>query len=384
MPSNKGSNQSIYLDHASTTPLDGEVLAAMRPYFCEEFGNASSQHAYGMRAANAVVAARDEMAVALGISPHELYFTSCGTESDNLGIKGISLAAAERGKHIVVSAVEHPAVIQSALDLKEFGFEVTFVYPDENGVVSPQTVQNCMRADTVLVAVMSANNETGVIQPVKEICAAVHAMGAYLWCDCVQTAGVLPVSEFPADGFAISAHKFYGPKGVGAACIKRGVRFRRQLAGGQQERGMRGGTLNTPGIAGMACALSLSLKRAAHDNEYVASLRNAFESIILSSVPDVFINGGAAQRLPSHSNISFCGCDAQNLVFALDMRGVACSAGAACSSGASKPSHVLQAMNVGEQRLKSAVRFSFGKNNTVRQVECAAEAVIAAVKAIRG
>ena len=258
------------------------------------------------------------------------------------------------------------------------------ITPSKSDVAELCTVRNTLNTVTVMPRTHFIIPFISLDMPVKEICAAVHAMGAYLWCDCVQTAGVLPVSEFPADGFAISAHKFYGPKGVGAACIKRGVRFRRQLAGGQQERGMRGGTLNTPGIAGMACALSLSLKRAAHDNEYVASLRNAFESIILSFVPDVFINGGAAQRLPSHSNISFCGCDAQNLVFALDMRGVACSAGAACSSGASKPSHVLQAMNVGEQRLKSAVRFSFGKNNTVRQVECAAEAVIAAVKAIRG
>lgn len=374
----------IYLDHAATTPLDSGVFNCMAPFFTEVFGNPSSQHSFGREAAAAVTSARDEIAVALGISPAELYFTCGGTEADNLGVKGIALANADRGKHIVVSAIEHPAVIQSALDLRAFGFEVTFVEPDSDGIITARAVEEAVRPDTVLVAVMSANNETGAIQPVGQIYEVVNGSGAYLWCDCVQSAGVYPLSRFPADGYAVSAHKFYGPKGVGAACIKRGVRFTRQLSGGHQERGMRGGTLNTPAIVGMAEALSLSLSRADTDGSHISSLRNEFERLVLSNIDCAAINGAGADRLPSHSNISFEGCDGQNIVMLLDMNGVAASTGAACSSGATTPSHVLAAMGMDEWRVKSAVRFSFGRNNTHDDVVRSVEILKNAIAAIRG
>ncbi len=377
------STERVYLDHAATTPVDGGVLNDMLPYFSELFGNSSSQHSFGRQTANAVTAARDKMAVALGISPAELYFTCGGTEADNLGIKGICLANADRGRHVVISAIEHPAVIESANDLKKYGFEVTFVNPDGRGVISPQAIADAMRQDTVLVAAMSANNETGVIQPIADIYSEVKARGAYLWCDCVQSAGVLPLSRFPADGYALSAHKFYGPKGAGAACIKKGVRFIRHMSGGHQERGMRGGTLNTPAIIGMSHALSLSLSRAAEDGERIARLRDEFERRVISQIDGTAVNGGG-ERLPSVTNISFDGCDGQNIVFLLDLNGVACSTGAACSSGATTPSHVLTAMGLDESRVRSAVRFSFGRNNTAADVDFAVEAIKKVVRAIRG
>lgn len=377
------STERVYLDHAATTPVDGGVLNDMLPYFSELFGNSSSQHSFGRQTANAVTAARDKMAVSLGISPAELYFTCGGTEADNLGIKGICLANVDRGRHVVISAIEHPAVIESANDLKKYGFEVTFVNPDGLGVISPQAIADAMRQDTVLVAAMSANNETGVIQPIADIYREVKARGAYLWCDCVQSAGVLPLSRFPADGYALSAHKFYGPKGAGAACIKKGVRFIRYMSGGHQERGMRGGTLNTPAIIGMSHALSLSLSRAAEDGERIARLRDEFERRVLSQIDGTVVNGGG-ERLPSVTNISFDGCEGQNIVFLLDLNGVACSTGAACSSGATTPSHVLTAMGLDESRVRSAVRFSFGRNNTAADVDFAVEAIKKVVRAIRG
>lgn len=375
-------NNIIYLDHAATTPLDGGVLSLMTPYLTNVFGNASSQHSLGREAANALTAARDKIAVALGIFPSELYFTSGGTEADNLGIKGLALAGCERGRHVVVSAIEHPAVIESAFALQPFGFEIDFVYPDERGVVTPEAVGAVMRQNTVLVAVMSANNETGVIQPVADIYNVVKERGALLWCDCVQTAGVLPLSLFPADGHAISAHKFYGPKGVGAAHIRKGVRFVPQMNGGHQERGLRGGTSNTAAAVGMAEAFALSLSRAEEENKKIASLRDAFEELVLAKISGVHINGGG-ERLPSHSNLSFEGCDGQNIVMLLDMNGVAASTGSACTSGAATPSHVLQAMGFDEKRVRSAVRFSFGRDNTLDEVKYSVEILQKIISKIR-
>lgn len=372
----------IYLDNAATTAVYEEVFDAMRPYFCGVYGNPSSQHAFGRSAAEAVTRSRDKMAVALNIYPDELYFTGCGTEADNLGIKGVALANADRGRHIAVSAIEHHAVLNSAAYLAANGFKVDYIFPDSRGVVTAQAVKKVMRGDTVLVAVMSANNETGVIQPVGEIYDVVRSGGAFLWCDCVQSAGVLPMSMFPCDGFALSAHKFGGPKGVGAACIKRGVRFAAQMSGGHQERGMRGGTLNVPGIVGMARALELSIERSAACASSAAALRDEFESLVLGGIEGASLNGGA-DRLAGHSNISFSGCDGQNIVMLLDMRGVAASAGAACAAGASSPSHVIKAMGADEGRVRSAVRFSFGAGNTRDDVTAAYAELKEVVAAIR-
>ena len=376
-------SDKIYLDHAATTPLDTEVFRKMTPYFTDVFGNASSQHCFGREAANALTCARDEVARAVGVASKEIYFTSGGTEADNLGIKGISLANADRGKHIIVSAIEHPAVLESAFSLKKFGYEITLVMPDGDGVIRPESVEKALRPDTVLVAVMSANNETGAIQPIREIYERVHAAGAYLWCDCVQSAGALPFGLFPADGWAISAHKFNGPKGVGVARIRSGVRFEPQMCGGHQERGLRGGTINTPAIVGLAEALKMSQNNSEKVNAYVSSLRDSFESCVLKLCEGVRINGANARRLPSHSDMSIGGCDGQNVVMLLDMQGVAASTGAACSSGATTPSHVLSAMGLSEDLVRGGVRFSFGRENTPQEAERAAHILAQVVSSIR-
>ncbi len=375
--------EKIYLDHAATTPLDDGVFAKMAPFFKGVFGNASSQHSFGREAANALTSARDAVARVLGVPAKEIYFTCGGTEADNLGIKGICLANGDKGRHIVVSAIEHPAVLESARSLEKFGYEITYVNPDGDGAIRPESVDSALRPDTVLVAVMSANNETGVIQPISEIYECVHSHGAYLWCDCVQSAGVLPFSRFPADGWAVSAHKFNGPKGVGFARIKSGVRFEPQMCGGHQERGLRGGTINTPSIVGCAEALVLAQRNASDVNKYVSSLRDRFEGKVLSLIDGVFING-CAERLPSHCDMSITGCDGQNVVMLLDMKGVAASTGAACSSGATTSSHVLTAMGLGAERVSGGVRFSFGKDNTPEQADVAAQILADVVSTIRG
>lgn len=373
----------IYLDHAATTPLDNDILEKMLPYMRENFGNASSQHAYGRNAANAAVAARDEIAAVMGVPSADLYFTGGGTEAANTAVKGVCLANAEKGKHLIISAIEHPAVTESAKDLTELGFEVTYLPCDEEGRISPRALENALRKDTVLVGVMSANNETGVVQPVKEIYRICRERGVFYYCDCVQTAGVLPFSEFPADGIGISAHKFYGPKGFGALYMRSGIKFKRLLSGGHQERAMRGGTTFTAGAVGCAAALKKAAENAERNNKKISALRDRFLNGIFNEIEGVHLNGGIDHRLPSNANVSFDGCDGENLLFLLDLAGVAVSTGSACSSGAVTPSHVLTAMGLSESRAKSAVRFTFGKYNTEEDADRAVAAVKSAVSKIR-
>lgn len=373
----------IYLDNAATTPLDGDILDIMTPYLKDVFGNASSQHEFGRRSANAVCAARDEIAGIIGARAEEIYFTSGGTEADNLAVKGVCLANRDRGKHLVISAIEHPAVIESALDLQQFGFEVTFVKPDRDGIIAPEAVESALRPDTVFVAVMSANNETGVVQPLPAIYALTKAHGAFLWCDCVQTAGVFPFDRFPADGVGISSHKFYGPKGFGAAYIRSGVRFLRLMSGGHQERAMRGGTIDTACAVGCAAALKKAYAAADEANARIARLRDEFVERVLSEIEGTQLNGSKQSRLPSNANISFEGCDGENIVFFLDLNGVAASTGSACSSGAVTPSTVLTSMGLSEAQAKSSVRFTFGKYNTREEADLAVEALKRAVNKIR-
>jgi cysteine desulfurase len=362
----------IYLDNAATTPLDEDILEAMLPYFKENFGNASSQHSAGRSAANAVIGARDSVAKIMGVPAGDVYFTCGGTEADNAAIKGVCLANAQKGKHIVLSAIEHPALLESAKDLTALGYEVTLVAPDGEGVVSASDVKRAIRPDTVFVSVMSANNETGVIQPVKDIYAVCKDAGVFFYCDCVQTAGTLDFANFPADGLGISAHKFYGPKGVGALYIKSGTKWKRFMSGGHQERGMRGGTTNTAGVVGCALALNKAAEETAVNNKKIAEVRDRFLQLVLAKISGAHLNGGMENRLPSNANISFDGCDGQNIVMLLDMAGVAASTGSACSAGAVTPSHVITSMGLGAERANSAVRFTFGKHNTLKEAEEAA------------
>ncbi len=373
----------VYLDHAATTPLDGRVLQAMTPYLTEIYGNASSQHSYGRKAANAVTEARDKIADIMGVSPSELYFTSGGTEAGNTALKGVCAALRGRGRHVVLSALEHPALISAANDMREYGYEITLVNPAEKGIVSAESVAGAIRPDTVFVGVMAANNEVGTIQPIKDIYAACREKNVFLYCDCVQTAGVLPFGLFPADGIGFSAHKFYGPKGFGGLYVRGNCRFERLISGGEQERGLRGGTTYVAGAVGCARALEIAEREAQSNNENIRKLRDLFVKRVLAEIEGTHVNGDLQNRLPSNANISFDGCDGEQILFALDLAGIAVSTGSACSSGAVTPSRVLTSMGLDEGRVKSAVRFTFGRGNTLQETEYAAVKLKEAVERIR-
>ena len=373
----------IYLDHAATTPLDRAVLEKMTPYLTEIYGNPSSQHSYGQRAANAVLSARDKLAGIMGVSADNLYFTSGGTEAGNTALKGVCAASRGKGKHIVLSAIEHPALLSSAEDMQKYGYEVTLVKPDKNGVVSAESVAEAIRPDTVFVGVMAANNETGVIQPVKDIYEVCKARGVFYYCDCVQTAGVLDFGQFPADGIGFAAHKFYGPKGFGGLYVRGNRVFERLLSGGSQEKGLRGGTTYVAGAVGCAYALERAVACAEENNKRIAALRDKFVDSVITQIDGVHLNGDKINRLPSNANLSFDGCDGEQIAFALDLKGIAVSTGSACSSGAVKLSHVLTAMGLDEKRVKSAVRFTFGKYNTEEEVQATVDVLKEVVEKIR-
>lgn len=375
----------IYLDNAATTPLDEEVLNAMLPYMTKNFGNPQSQHGAGRAAANAVIAARDKTAHIFGCNSDEVYFVSGGTEAGNTALKGVCAAAGSG--HIVVSAIEHQALLESAEDMKKFGFEVTYVLPDKRGIVSAQSVKEAIKDNTVFCAVMAANNEVGTIQPVEEIGKACRERGVFYYCDCVQAAGALPLNAKFCDGLGISSHKFYGPRGFGAMYIKNGSKILRLISGGKQERGFRGGTLNAAAAVGLAAALENAVDCREKNNLKIAALRDKFLNRVLTEIDGVHLNGDLALRLPSNANISFDGCDGENILFLLDMKGVAVSTGAACSAGAVTPSHVLTSMGLSTERARAAVRFTFGKYNTESDVNFAVDALkeaIAKIRAVRG
>ncbi len=357
----------IYLDNAATTPLDEAVLNKMLPFMRRDFGNPQSQHSAGRVAGNAVISARDKVARLLGCKSEEVYFVSGGTEAGNTALKGV--CAARRKGHLIVSAIEHPALIESAKDMQKYGFEITFLKPDCRGIVSAPSVAASIRPNTIFCAVMHANNEVGTIQPVEEIGKICKAHNVFYYCDCVQTAGVLPFPTAHCNALGISSHKFYGPRGFGAMYIKNGSEITRLISGGMQERGFRGGTLNAAAVAGLAEALERAVKDRELNNEKISFLRNVFLKAVLNSIDGACLNGDAKLRLPSNANVSFEGCAGENILFLLDLNGVAVSTGSACSAGAVSPSHVLTAMGLPPERVNSAVRFSFGKYNTEEEVE---------------
>lgn len=372
----------IYLDHAATTPLDEKVFKKMLPYMREYYANPASQYKAGRETALAFLSARDKIARLIGCKPDCLYFLSGGTEAGNFALKGACSAQTDRGRHIIVSAIEHPALIESAKDMLKFGYEVSFVKPDSDGVIHPETVEKEIRDDTVFCAVMAANNETGVIQPVEKIGKILRERGVFYYCDCVQTAGVLPFPTKHCDALGISSHKFYGPKGFGAIYIREGAHINRLISGGKQERGLRAGTSDVASAVGCAEALEAAVADMEKNNKKIAFLRDKFVKRVLSEIEGTHLNGGG-ERLPSNANISFDGCEGENILFLLDMRDICVSVGSACSAGAVKASHVLEAMNLSEERVKSAVRFTFGKYNTEEEVDTAVEELKKAVKKIR-
>ena len=367
--------QNIYFDHAATTPVDPRVLEKMLPYFTDNFGNPNSQHAFGRRAVTAVDEARDTVAKCIGAKPSEIYFTSGGTESDNWAMRGAAHALADRGKHLIISAVEHPAMLSAARELQREGFEVTPAPVDGYGTVDLVKLEEAIRPDTVFIGVMAANNEVGTLQPVKEIAALAKARGIAFFTDAVQAAGTLEVNvkELGADMLSLSGHKFYGPKGVGVLYVRSGLKLARLVAGGHQERGMRGGTTNVPGIVGLAEALRLSQEHLHENAAYVAGLRDRFVARVQKEIPFVKYNGHPENRLPGNANFSFRYIEGESLLFSLDLAGIAVSSGSACSSGSLEPSHVLLAMGVPEGLAHGSIRFSFGRENTAGEVDYAVD-----------
>lgn len=365
----------FYFDHAATTPVDSRVLQKMLPYFTENFGNPNSQHAYGRRTAAAVDEARDTVASLIGAKPNEIYFTSGGTESDNWALRGAAHANAERGKHLIVSAVEHPAMISTAKELKKEGFEVTFAAVDEFGRVDLQKLKDSIRPDTTFIGVMTANNEIGTLQPIAEIFALARERGILFFTDAVQAAGALKlnVKEPAVDMLSFSGHKFYGPKGVGVLYVRSGVRLGKIITGGHQERSMRGGTTNVPGIVGLAEAFRIANEEMAQNNAHVSAIRDRFIARVLHEIPYVKLNGHPKDRLPNNANFSFRYIEGESLLFSLDLAGIAVSSGSACSSGSLEPSHVLLATGLPEGLAHGSIRFSFGKENTAEQIDIAVE-----------
>ena len=369
--------KKIYFDHAATTPVDPRVLEKMLPYFTEKFGNPNSQHWFGRQTVSAVDEARDTVARLIGAKSSEIYFTSGGTEADNWALRGAAYAMAHRGKHLIVSAVEHPAMITTAKELMKRGFEVTFAEVDEYGAVDLEKLERAIRPDTTFVGVMTANNEVGTLQPVKEIAALCKKKGVLFFTDAVQAAGALrlDVKELGADMLSFSAHKFYGPKGVGVLYIRSGLKIDKIVTGGHQERSMRGGTTNVPAVVGLAEALRLAVSELDENAAYVSSLRDRFIRRVQREIPFVKLNGHPENRLPANANFSFRYVEGESLLFSLDLKGIAVSSGSACSSGSLEPSHVLLAMGLPEGLAHGSVRFSFGRHNTAEEVDYAVDAL---------
>ncbi len=370
----------IYLDHNATTPLDPRVRDAMLPYLGDVFGNASSLHWFGQQARAAVDEARGQVAGGLGASPSEIVFTGSGTEADNMALRGVTGQARGVRRKIVCSGLEHHAIVKTATALAKEGWPVETVGSDASGRLDLDELQSRVDDETLLVAVMLANNETGVIQPLEEVVGLARARGALVLCDAVQALGKIPVdvAQLDVDLLALSAHKMYGPKGAGALFVKRGTRMTALLAGGSQERNRRAGTENVPGIVGLGSAAELAERELSEEAERSGSLRDRLEERLLG-LPGSQRNG-KEPRVPNTSNLSFEGIDAESLVMALDLMGVAVSTGAACAAGAVEPSHVLRAMGLSGRRVESSVRFSVGRSTTQDEIDRATEAVGQAVE----
>lgn len=361
----------LYFDHAATTPVKSEVLQEMLPYFSQNYGNASSIYSVGRRSKKALDMAKTRVAKAIGCEEREIYFTSCGSESDNLAIKGVAYGNREKGKHIITSKIEHPAVLNTCKTLEKDGYEVTYLNVDENGFVNLQELKDSIRDDTILISIMFANNEIGTIQPIKEISEIARSANIIFHTDCVQAVGnvKINVDEMGIDLLSMSAHKFYGPKGVGALYVKNGIEFNKIQDGGHQERDKRAGTENVAGIVGLGKAIELADLNLENYNSKLLKLRNYFIREITTKYENVKINGDLKQRLPGNINISFSGLDGEELLLKLDGYGICASAGSACSSGSSEPSHVLTAIGLDREHIGGSLRITFGEQNTIEEVK---------------
>jgi cysteine desulfurase len=376
----------IYFDHNATTPVDPAVGAAVARVLTEEFGNASSVHHFGQRAKAVLDEARSAVAALIHAEPSEIVFTSGGTESDNFALRGVAEALEPTGRrHLIASSIEHEAVLVTLRALARRGWQTTLLPVDASGIVNPDALSEALTDSTALVSVMHANNEIGTIQPIAELARRAHARGALFHTDAVQSAGKIPVDvrALGVDLLSLSAHKFNGPKGAGALWIKRGARVTAILTGGKHERNRRAGTENVPAIAGLGVAASLAAAKATTEAARMAALRNRLDDAVLAKVPGTAINGSREPRVPNTTNISFEAIEAESLLIALDLEGVAVSTGSACSSGTLEPSHVLRAMGLPSPRTQNSIRFSLGAGNTEADVDFVVSKLPAIVEKLR-
>ncbi|MFH1352910.1 MAG: cysteine desulfurase NifS [bacterium] len=361
----------IYFDHNATTPVHPDVLEAMQPYFKDIFGNASSIHQFGQQARKAVDEAREKVAALISAKPDEIVFTSGGTEADNFAIKGIAYALRKKGKHIISSSIEHHAVLKTCKYMEKNGFKITYLAVDKHGLVNPDELRKAITDETILITVMHANNETGVIEPVADIGKIAKEKGICFHTDAVQSAGKIPVdvNDINADLLSLSAHKIYGPKGIGALYVRKGTKIQPLLHGGYHEKNKRAGTENVPAIVGFGKACSIASNEMEKEKFRLTNLRDNLCSGISEKIDKVYLNGHPGKRLPNTLNMSFGFVEGESIILNLDMKGISVSSGSACTSGALEPSHVLKAMRVEPALAQGSVRFSLGKDNTEKDIE---------------
>ena len=361
----------VYMDNAATTRVSKPVLEAMLPYLTEVYGNPSSVHSFGRDARRALDHAREQVAIALGAEPREIYFTGCGTESDNWAIRGGAYARKSKGKHLITSAIEHHAVLHAMMQLEAEGFEVTYLPVDEYGLVNPDDLEKAMRPDTTLVSIMYANNEIGTVQPIEELARIAKAHGALFHTDAVQAIGAIEIDvhALDVDMLSLSGHKFHAPKGVGALYLKKGVRIGTLMQGGAQERKQRPGTENIASIVGLGVAIERAASTIKERRAYLLPLRDRMIEGILSAIPETRLNGHATKRLPNNVNVSVRYIEGEALLLSLDIAGIAASSGSACTSGSLDPSHVLLAIGLPHEIAHGSLRFSMSEEATPEEVE---------------
>ncbi len=360
-----------YFDNSATTKVKEEVFREMIPYLSLEYGNPSSIYSIGRSAKRAIDEARKRVASLINCKPEEIYFTSCGSESDNMAIKGIAYANKNKGKHIITSKIEHPAILNSCKNLEKKGFEVTYLDVDKNGFVNLEALKNAIRKDTIIISIMFANNEIGTIEPIEEISKIAHENNIIFHTDAVQAVGniKIDVQKMNIDMLSLSGHKIYAPKGIGALYVRKGIEFERFLDGGHQEKNKRSGTENVAEIVAIGKAAQIAEKNLKQYQEKLSNLRNYCLNKLKEEVPDIHINGTMEKRLPGNINISFKNTDSSELLFKLDEYGICASGGSACSSGDNNPSHVLMAIGVPNELAKGAIRFTFGDFNTKADID---------------
>ena len=376
----------VYLDHSATTPLDPEVLQTMMPYLTEEFGNASSVYGLGQRARQAIDQARDDVAAFYGVAAKEVIFTSGGTEGDNFALRGIASRNSDRGRHVIVSTIEHDAVLRAAESLERDGFELTKLGVDRYGLVDPEALRRTLRPDTILVSIMHANNEVGTVEPIRDLVEMTRAHSdAYFHTDAVQSTGKIPtpVDELGVDLLSMSAHKLHGPKGVGCLIVRSGVRLEPQMLGGGHERNRRAGTENVAGIVGLAKAIAIAKRDMAKNTTHLTALRDRLIDGVLDRIPHAELTGHPTQRLPHHASFLFQGIEGESLLLQLDMEGIAASSGSACTSGSLEASHVILALGYPRDRALGSLRLSLGKGNTEADVDLILERLPSMVARLR-